>query len=354
MFSEDDSVILNRMKNNVPSDIDTSEGSFIHDALSPSAQELAQQKINLDEVLKRAFASTACENGYSDDLGKRCSEFGITRKSGIPATGTLLFTGVDGTYIPSGTIVQSSDSGLQFKTLSDGTISNGEGSINVQALYIGTIYNLPANTINEMPTQILGVTSVTNPNPTTGGTDEETDTDLLNRYLLKMQKPSTSGNENDYINWAESVKGVGSAKVFPLWSGNGTVKIIITNSEKRAVNSTVIQNVSNFIETVRPIGVNVTVESAVELAINISVTLIIDIKQYTLTQVQTFLINNLTNYLKSIAFVSNYISYAGIGNIIFNTDGVVDYSNLKLNNAETNIALTDEQIPTLGDLTVGV
>ena len=63
---------------------------------------------------------------------------------------------------------------------------------------------------------------------------------------------------------------------------------------------------------------------------------------------------NLKNYLKEIAFKNNYVSYASIGNIIFNTEGVIDYSNLLLNKSNKNITLEEEEIPTLKLLNVEV
>ena len=37
------------------------------------------------------------------------------------------------------------------------------------------------------------------------GSDEEPTEALLERFLLKVQKPSTSGNRYDYYNWAVAV-----------------------------------------------------------------------------------------------------------------------------------------------------
>ncbi|GAW28517.1 hypothetical protein ULO1_27410, partial [Carboxydocella sp. ULO1] len=50
--------ILQRMLDSLPDDLDKSEGSFIYDALSPAAIELALAAIWAQEVLRRGFAST--------------------------------------------------------------------------------------------------------------------------------------------------------------------------------------------------------------------------------------------------------------------------------------------------------
>ena len=177
---------------------------------------------------------------------------------------------------------------------------------------------------------------------------------MRERYYTKVRTPATSGNKWHYLNWAKEVIGVGDARVFPLWNGNGTVKIVIINSNKRAADSILINNVANYIEDNRPIGANVTVVSATEKPINISATLVIDTKKYTLNQVQANIESNLVEYFKEIAFTSNYISYASIGNIIFNTEGVIDYTKLLINGASLNILLQDVEVPILGTVSLGV
>ena len=48
----------------------------------------------------------------------------------------------------------------------------------------------------------------------------------------------------------------------------------------------------------------------------------------------------------------DYVSYAQIGNIILNVQGVVDYDNLLLNNKSVNVQLTAEEIPKLSTVTL--
>lgn len=350
MYEEDNSTVLNRMLNNVPSDIDKSEGSFVYDALTPASQEIVQQEVNLDEVLKKVFAQTAADNGYSTELDLRCAEHGITRKQGTKATGQVTFTGTDGTLIPSGTLIQTAG-GLQYQTTADATIASGTTAVNIEATAIGSASNVPANTIIELPVQIVGVTSVTNSNATTGGTDIETDASLLARLFAKVQVPSTSGNKNDYKLWALDVPGVGDAKVFPLWNGNGTVKVCIIDSDKQPASSDIVTAVQTYIESARPIGATVTYEAATGLNINVSVTITKD-SSYTTDQIITNITAKITDFLKSIAFNQNYVSYAKIGDAILSSEGVTDYSNLQVNSGTVNISVGDEQVAVIGTVTI--
>ncbi|MFL0248855.1 baseplate J/gp47 family protein [Clostridium neuense] len=352
MYSEDDKTILNRMKKGVPSDIDTSEGSFIHDALSPVSQEIAKQEINLDEILKRAFAITAAENGYSTELDNRCAEQGVIRKSGTSSTGQVTFTGSENTVVPEGTVVETLG-GLQYETTEAAVINGGFASVNIASTLVGDKYNVPASTIVQLPVQVMGITKVTNANPTSGGTDVEDDESFLKRYLAKVQNPASSGNVSDYVEWAESVNGVGGAKVFPLWNGNGTVKVCIVDSNKEPASETLVAAVQNYIEGVRPIGAAVTYKAAEALNIDVSAKVVLS-SGYTLQSVKDNFSASLNAYIKAIAFTNSYISNAKVGDILLNTAGVLDYSGLTLNGSTSNVGFKDEEIPVLGTISLGV
>ena len=350
MYSEDSNIILNRMLNNVPSDVDKSEGSFIYDALSPVSNEIAQQEINLDQVLNMVFAQSAAINGYSAQLELRCAEFGVTRKSGTLATGQVTFTGTETASIPIGSIIQAV-SGLQYQTTTLGTITNGLATVNIQAVNIGTSYNVPANVIIQIPISINGITGATNTTPTVCGTDNETDLALLQRLLLQVQTPASSGNKAQYEQWALSVNGIGACQVFPLWNGNGTVKVCAVDSNMSPLSSTLLASLSSYIESVRPIGATVTYETSVAIPINIDVNVVRN-TAYLQAQIQNSLTTSLVNYLKNIAFKQGYVSYGVIGSLIMATPGVIDYNTLLVNGGTTNVTITSEQIATVGTVNV--
>lgn len=345
MFEEQTyDAIMQRLLNNVSADVDKSEGSFIYDALAPVALELAQTYAELDRILQIVFAQTS----HGEWLEKRCAEFGIYRKVGTKATGQVKFMGNDGIVIPAGTLVQT-ELGLQFQTKAEVTIQGGVAIADIEAIGVGSQYNVPANTIIELPVQIVGVISVTNEAPTTGGTNDEDDESLLNRLFIKVQSPATSGNVNHYKQWALEVAGVGDVKVFPLWNGPGTAKVVIIDSNKQPASVDIINAVTTHIEENRPICVQVTVQSAQALAINVSATIVRN-TNYTLEQVTTNVSNKITEYLKSIAFKQSYVSYAQIGSLILDSEGVLDYSNLTVNSGTANISVGEEQVAVLGQV----
>ncbi|MBC2579686.1 baseplate J/gp47 family protein [Clostridium sp. DJ247] len=359
MYSENNTAndIRNRMLQNVSSNVDKSEGYFIYDALSPASKELELVYKSSDDILERTSPYTAT----GKDLENMTNPYGVTRKTGGKATARILVKAVIGTHLQSGTLVQTK-TGLMYQTIEDTIFTSETMLVNIEALDIGSKYNIPANIITELPVQINGVISITNPDAVTNGYDVEDDESLRQRYFERLQTPATSGNKYHYRNWAKEVTGVGDAKIFPLWNGNGTVKVVIINSNKRAADNELIANVQNYIdpepkghgEGEAPIGATVIVTSVTEKAINVTVTLAIDTQKYTLNEMQTSIETNLSEYFKGIAFIKNYVSYASIGNIIFNTDGVIDYSNLLVNGGTSNITLQDEEIPVLGTVSLGV
>lgn len=351
MFSETSTVILNRMLGNVPSDVDQSEGSLIYDALSPVSQEVANSETSLDEVLNMVFAQSAAVNGYSTQLDLRCGEFGLTRKSGTAATGQVTFVGVEATPIPLGTTVQTPGA-YKYTTTEAGIIAEGTAIIGIQAVAIGTAYNVPASTVIQIPTAINGITAVNNSSPVTGGTEIETDASLLQRLLVQVQTPPTSGNSAHYVQWALSVAGIGTATVFPLWNGAGTVKVCAVDSNMQPLSAPLLAALSAYIESVRPIGATVTYESAAALPINVSVNVVRN-TAYTQAQILAAITSAITNYLASVvAAKQNYVSYAVIGSLILATPGVTDYSALTVNGGTINVVVGAEQVATMGTVTV--
>ena len=338
--------ILDRMIAKLPPTVDTSEGSFFYDAVSPAAGELASAYIALDTFLTYIFAQTATH----DYLILRAAEFGVTLNIGINAIGQATFTGIDGTVIPAGTIIQTV-AGLQYTTDLVATIASGTAIVDITAISVGSAYNVPANIITGLPVQINGVTSVTNINSLVTGTDTETDTAFLKRFLAYVHTPATSGNEADYIQWAQEVAGIGATDVFKLWNGAGTIKICAIDINSQPLTTELLTALSTYIESKRPIGPLITYETATALPINISVKIVLA-NGYTDAQIQTAVIIAVTSYLASIAFNQTAVSYAKIGSLILDIPGVADYSSLLINTGTVNIAIPSEQVALIGTLTI--
>ncbi|MBW9154853.1 baseplate J/gp47 family protein [Clostridium tagluense] len=353
-MSDSKEVIQARLLANINDSYDKTEGSFFHDAEIPIAIELEKFYKEQEEQWNRGYADTATDK----DLEKIVGDYGITRKTATKATSVVIITGTIGSIITKGDKVASDSIEFVFmeNKIIDATL---QVSVNVECENEGIIGNIPIGAIKFFPVTLAGLVSVTNPTNITNGYDAETDKDLRTRYYEYIRTPATSGNPSHYRNWAKEVIGVGNAKVFPLWDksngkdGAGTVKVVIIDSNKSLVDTTLINKTYEHIEEERPIGATVTVVGATGKAINITAKVTIA-TGYNISIIQQEFLRTLGNYLKDITFIDTYLSYAKLGNILLNTTGVIDYTDLKINNAIVNIGLEDEEIPIIGTIQLEV
>ena len=318
------------------------EGGFAWDSLSANAKEFEKAYAEMALIIEASFPQTS----WGDWLTKKAEEHGIIRQEATNSSVILTVTGQAGVAVSEGALFSTND-GKNFITVETKKIeSTGTVDIKAQSQDVGVSCNVDAETIIKIPMSIYGVSAVTNKNSAYDGFDEETDEELLERLLFKVRQPATSGNKNHYIIWATNVEGVGGVKVLPLWNGNGTVKVIITNAENEIATEDLIAKVQNYIDEQRPIGATVTVVSPKPLNIDIGL-------KVTKGSGNPNEIKNVVNdFFKTTAFEREYVSYAQVGKVILEktATGVQDYSDLTLNNKAENIALTDEQLPTVGQV----
>ncbi len=337
------------MLNDVSDDYEKLPGSFVYDTTKASAVELEK----VYEEISTVEAKQDIENLSGDELEQRVYErTGQRRHQATRTTTPVIVKGQVGAPINIGDKVAAGSvyySFVESKVID----STGQATVLVECDIPGTIGNTPAHTITSFPVTLQGLTSVTNLEDATNGYNAETDEALLNRYYEYLQAPATSGNKAHYRIWAKEVVGVGDAKVFPTWSGGGTVKVVIIDANKRAASEELITAVYNHIEESRPIGASVTVISATEKPIDVSANIVLA-NTFTIGQVQAAFEQSLIKQFADIAFKETYASYAKIGNLLLDTPGVGDYSDLLLNNGIANILLGDEEIPVLNTVTLGV
>jgi len=325
--------------------LDTREGSFANDMVSAVAHEIWKVYQSLNAIIPIAFV----DETSGEYIDRRAAEYGITRKPGTKARARMTFTGKDGTVIPKGKVFQTAD-GLQFEVEKDVTIAGGTAEGTVVAAEIGSKYNVDAGEITLQLYALNGLESFAN-EAAAGGTDPETDAALLARLNEFRRNTATSGNAAHYRQWALSVDGVGAAKVYPLWAGPGTVKVVIVGPNMEPVDEPIVQACAAHIEENRPIGADVTVVSATAKTINVSAKAILD-GSVTLSDVQGAFEKALTEYLHSIAFDENTIIYNRVAYMLLGIKGVQDFSVLTVNGGTANISLGADEVPVLGSVVV--
>ena len=337
LFSEQtyETLIKRILENTKANNLDIREGSVSFNLLAPLAEELAKAYISMGDILNLAFI----EDTFDEYLDKRVNEFGIYRKLGGKASGAIKVTGSDGTFIGNSTILMSN--GLEYIVLNDIVLPN-EDILYVEATDIGYKYNLPAGSTFEFVNPIRGVTSLTNETAFENGIDVETDEELRERFKYMIQNPRTSGNVNDYKAWALECDGVGKVKVFPLWNGNGTVKVLIVGNDNLPCSTDTINEVKTYIEEKRPIGATVTVETPV------LVELIFDIiiksnSDYSLNDIKDQIQVALNEYIDSLE--EEDVIYVKAFSAVGDLEYVEDIISFKINNDIKNITIDDYKIP---------
>lgn len=333
--------IKNRTLKNINLDVYKGEGSFLNDMISGNTFELSKMYVELSNIHKIAFI----EDTYDQLLDKRVNEFGVYRKLGTEATGEVEFIGENGVEISNGTIISYKD--LLFVVIKDVLIGGEEGNISpVQALEIGTRYNLTSDCEFKLNETIFGIEKITNINKFSGGTEIETDEELRERFFRVQKNQATSGNKAHYEEWALEVDGVYNVKVYPRWDGAGTVKILLFGQNNQAVEEEIITKCREHIEEEMPIGATLTVTTPVPLDISISASMELE-NGYTLDMVKNSFIESINQYFRNI---TREIVYTKIMGILISTSGVHDLSNLLVNNSIDNIVIEDDKIPSVTTL----
>lgn len=350
-----DELTPERIKANMLSDlevkgahIDSREGSYANTLVSVAAYQIYKLYQQFPSLLSMVFP----DETSGEYIDKNAAQVGMVRAAGKKATVLITFTGANGTYIPAGTALYAPESGLQFITTADTTITGGTAVVQAEAAEIGADYNLPAGYITSMYINVAGVLTVRNHEAATGGVNEESDIDFYARYHQRRTLPITSGNKNHYIAWATEVAGVSYANCIPLWNGNGTVKVIIAGANRGAVDETIRGACETHIEDERPIGASVTVVSVAEreIPLTASVTLV---EGYTADQVGDQLEAAVNELLASQPFGTTVtIPFSRFLACLLQCPGVADYSAYTVDGGTSAVVINAEDAPVVGAITI--
>lgn len=156
-----------------------------------------------------AFNQLSVYTATGSNLNAITSHLGITWNKEKKAVGKITVTAEIGTQIPQAWGVETK-SGIQFVTLNTSTITTTarETEIEVIALEGGADGNVSSGAITEQTEILTGVISINNKLNTIGGKDLETDTELRERYLKRLDRKSsfTTDGIKNYILQNTNVK----------------------------------------------------------------------------------------------------------------------------------------------------
>lgn len=205
----------------------------------------------LDFIVRQVFPDTA----EGEFLRRWGSIWGITQTPASFAQGQMTATGTNGSTISEGSILTRPD-GVQFRVLSEATISGGTAILGVRAVVAGTEGNTDAGVSLSFASPILGVdTQGLVTSEIAGGSDEELLEAYRSRILARIQNPPLGGAASDYEQWALEVAGVTRAWPKPLYLGEGTVGLFFVKDNQDPIFpiESEVEAVSAYIDERRPV-----------------------------------------------------------------------------------------------------
>ena len=334
--------IMERMLGNVPSDVDKREGSIIYDALAPCAAELAQMYTELEQFRDECFADTASR----EYLKRRAAERGIVPKAATFAVLSAEFN-VD---VPLG--ARFSLDGLNYAVTAANTVTCETAGAEGNRHFGQT---LPIDYVEGLET--ARITAVIIP-----GEDEESTEAFRARYLGSLHEQAFGGNVTDYKQKVNALDGVSGVKVYPVWNGGGTVKLVVISSEWNAPSSELIARVQSEIDPtqdgqgigIAPIGHIVTVAGVQPVSVDISAQITWE-DGWNYAAAKTGIESAVDAVMQSLrqSWADNsalIIRVSRIEQAILNCPGVVDISGTTLNGSASNLIMGADEIPIRGNI----
>lgn len=240
---------------------------------------IALASVELRSFIEYLFAQIHVMTADEENLARHASEWGIERKQPSLAVGKASVTGIDGSIIVAGTILQRNDQ-VQYVLLTDATISGGTGSLIIKAVEAGISGNCPVGTKLNFISPVNGVQSLAvvaddgSGSGITAGADIE-DVELWRgRILDRIQNPAQGGAKKDYEKWAKEVPGVTRAWPYPLHDGVGSVYLTFVMDGKPGTiipSLTEVANVQAYLEVARPTTAEVTVFAPEPVPVNFEI-----------------------------------------------------------------------------------
>lgn len=339
--------------------VDTRTGSVYMDMAAGHCLRAAFFFANLQELFNM-FSLDTC---YADVLDDKAEEWGLSRH---PATAAVFNATFEGTKPEEGERFFAEGSGYYFSVIVD----EADGTIRLQAETEGTEVNtLSAGTEIVPIDDVDGLEAAHLGEIYTLGTDEEEDDAFRMRLREKMAGPAENGNRQHYKTWCESVDGVGRARIIPLFAGENTVRAVLYSSDGLPCTSEVVNEVQEYIdpitqnyefedssgnryicgdgfgEGIANLGSHFLATAAEELPLYVTFKAT-PAEGYTADECAEAASDAIKEYLQSLTLETEegaqvIIRISVIGAMISELTQLIDYENLNINGAGTNIVVPD-------------
>lgn len=177
-------------------------------------------------------------NAEAEELEKHGDDWGVQRLGAAKATGTISFSGTNGTIVPGGTQIKLSNNET-FTTTAAGTVAAGTVSLAVEADNAGAAGNTNGGVSASLVTTIAGITTgsgAVDAAGLSGGAAVESDAAYRVRIGERVKASPHGGTESDYSMWAkEASANVTRVWATPLGYGPGTVVVRFVTDDSTTV-----------------------------------------------------------------------------------------------------------------------
>lgn len=254
---------------------------IVLDRADPNALTLYAVGIQIFQAMMyvdKAGKQDLLKYSYGPYLDNFVASQGISREKAKPARTMVRFTlseqRPNATEIPPGTRVTHNGS-LYFETEDFAVIETGSLSADVMCICMtaGTSgNNIPAGMIDTLVDPIPYMASVSNTEPTTGGSDIEDDDTLKNRFYVAPSRYSVAGPEDAYQYWARTYNAnISDVRVFSDKPVDVVVEFIMKDGELPS--ESMIRGLQAYLEDgqIRPLTDKVTVKAPEIVEYNLNV-----------------------------------------------------------------------------------
>ena len=348
------SVILEELKllakQELGDDIDLSENSRLLRFL----EIVAKREDELWQLAEDIYYSGFVQFATGESLDRVVALLGIRRKQATRAKGYVRFSKSGPTwfeiYIPKGTRVATQDGSVVFRTTQDAILPGATTYVDVpiEAVEPGSQGNVAANTITKLVDPISGIESVTNPEPTTGGRDAETDEEL--RYRAIKYAPYAKATLHSIKSALLQIEGVTDVNIWEDLESHKIIAVVAGGNE-------VIINLT--IEDVRPAGIPVEWQRPTAKSIDVNAQIKV-LEGYDASEVQSNVQNAITNYINGL-HIGEDVNFSDLAKVILQVEGVDDIVSLEatdgtntINSFGQSIAIAETEKAQAGTVTVTV
>lgn len=342
--------LLNRLLGRMRTDLERyREGSINWDAAAAAALEFANLYTAADGIYLETFADTASR----EFLIRRAAERGIVP---YPATYSLVkgefnqpvpigsrFSCDKVNYVVTEPLPEANAYKLQCESI------GAEGNH-----YLGDL----------IPIEYLpGLTKAEATEVLIPGEDQESTESIRKRYMDSLHNMAFGGNIADYKLKVNAISGVGGVKVYPVWNGGGTVKLVLIDSDFNPPAEDLIEMVQKKIDPpgehghgngIAPIGHSVTVAGCIPCLVDVEMQITYQ-EGYSWNRIGLAAQRALEEYFAQLREQwadkeSLVVRISQIETRILDLEGVVDIMGTKINGAERNLALSSDEVPVGGEL----